>query len=157
MCITLDDVSDFLRENFGKVSMILGLAWFMVGLLLLETFGSVLSALCIFFGIVFGAFGFFYELELFNNIRSFGGLGVVLTFVSIVFFSLSVALFQFLEISSISYIQVIFRGGSLPFTRAILHTDRPYLWLCGLFFWVGLCLLFLGIAVKIVDQLGIIS
>jgi len=150
LCVEFDDAFDYLRENFGKFSIVLGLVVFLCGLLFLETFGSVWSAICIFFGIVFVAFGFFFELELFSNVRSLGGLGVVLIFTAIVFFALSISLFQFLEVSSISYVREVFRGSALPFTRAILHTDRPFLWLCGVFFWVGVVLLFLGFIIEIV-------
>lgn len=151
----IDDVLDYLGENFEKLLIVLGIAALVSGLLLLETFGSVWSAICFFFGIVLVASGFFFEFELFSNIRSLAGLGSVLIFASIIFFALSVSFFQFLEISSVSYVQEIFKGAALPFSRAILHTDRPYLWLCGLFFWAGFSLFISGLVVKIIDFSGL--
>jgi hypothetical protein len=153
--VELDDVVDYLKENFGKLLILLGIAAFISGLLLLETFGSVWSAIGFFFGIVLVASGFFFELELFSDIRSLAGLGSILIFASIIFFALSVSFFQFLEISSVSYIQEIFKGAVLPFSRAILHTSRPYVWLCSLFFWAGFSLLIFGLVVKIINFTGL--
>jgi hypothetical protein len=146
----VSDIADFLRENLGSFSMVLGTFLFFSGLLLFNTFGSVWSALSIFFGIMLAAFGLFSQLELFSDLRSFSGFGSVLIFVSIAFFALSISFFQFLEISSLRVVQEIFRGGVLPFSRVILHTERPYLWLCSLFFWLGVFFFVGGLVVKIV-------
>jgi len=150
MVFSFDDFSDFLRENFGKFSIVLGVILFFSGLLLFNTFGSFWSALSLFFGVVLSAFGLFFQLELFGDLRSVSGFGSILIFASIVFFALSISFFQFLEITSFRVVQEIFRGGVLPFGRVIMHTERPYLWLCGLFFWFGVFFFVGGLVVKIV-------
>lgn len=156
MLLSVDDVVDFLRENFGKFLIVLGLVLFFSGLLLFNTFGTFWSALSMFLGVVLAAFGFFSQLELFSDLRSLSGLGNILLFVSIVFFALSFALFQFLEVTSFRVIRQVFQGGVLPFSRVILYTERPYLWLCGLFFWFGFFSFAGGLVIKIVRFLGFV-
>jgi hypothetical protein len=147
---SIDDFTEFLGENFGKFSIVIGVILFFSGLLLFNTFGSFWSALSLFFGIVLAAFGLFFQLELFSDLRSLSGFGSILIFVSIAFFALSISFFQFLEVASFWVIHEIFKGGALPFSKVIMHTERPYLWLCGLFFWLGVLLFVGGLVVKIV-------
>lgn len=146
---SLDDLAEFLQENFSKVSVVLGLVLLFSGLLFLETFGSVWSASCIFLGLVLTAFGLFFHLGLFSDLHSLSGIGGILIFASIVFFALSVSLFQFLDVNSVSVVKEIFRGAALPFKKVILHTERPLLWLCSLFFWLGVSFFACGLIVKI--------
>jgi Cu/Ag efflux pump CusA len=150
MVFSVDDFSDFLRENFGKFSIVLGVILFFSGLFLFNTFGSFWSALSLFFGIVLATFGLFLQLEFFGDLRSLNGFGSILLFASIVFFALSISFFQFVEITSFRLVQEVFKGAVLPFSRVVMHTERPFLWLCGLFFWLGIFLFVAGLAVKIV-------
>ncbi|MEM2703458.1 MAG: hypothetical protein QXR45_09885 [Candidatus Bathyarchaeia archaeon] len=77
-------------------------------------------------------------------------------FASIVFFALSIALFQFLEVTSFTVIQEVFKGALLPYKRVVLHTERPYLWLCGLLLWAGFFSFAAGLVVKVVRSLGFV-
>jgi len=140
---------DFVTENFGKIMVFSGVGLFIIGFLLLTGFGSMWSAISLFFGILLVAFGFFALFGFFSgNLRSLNGLGTILICLSIVFFALSLVVFQFLNVVVVRWLQEVFRGGSLG-ARALLSSERPYLWLSGLSMEAALALLVIGVVLKV--------
>lgn len=144
------DFSDYVRENFGKFMIIVGVLLVVVGLLLLSSVGSAFSASSFFFGLLFVIFGFFVQLGVFSGgVRSLGGLGTLFVCLSIVFFTFGVVIIQFQNINVIGYVQEVFRGARLPFYRMLIATDRPYWWLSDFCVHLGLVLLVVGLAFKV--------
>ena len=140
---------DFVTENFGKIMVFSGVVLLIIGFLLLTGFGSMWSAISFFFGVLLVAFGFFAMFGFFSgNLRSLNGLGTILICLSVVFFALSLVVFQFLNIVVIGWLAEVFRGGSLG-ARALLSSERPYLWLSGLSMDVALMLFVIGVVLKV--------
>jgi hypothetical protein len=141
---------DFVTENFGKIMVFGGVGLLIIGFLMLTGFGSLWSAISFFFGILLLAFGFFAVFGFFSgNLRSLNGLGTILICISVVFFALSLVVFQFLNIVVVGWMQEVFRGARLPFFRPIWSSERPYLWLSWLSIEVALTLLVIGVVLKV--------
>lgn len=142
--------SDYIRENFGEVMIVIGVLLVVVGLLFLSTVGTVYSAASLFFGLLFVIFGFFVHLGIFSvNFRSLSGFGTFLLCLSVVFIVFAVVLVQFQNINVVGYVQEVFRGARLPFYRMLITTDRPYLWLSDIFMHVGLYFFVAGLVLKV--------
>jgi len=141
---------DFVTENFGKIMIFGGVGLLIIGFLTLNSFGTLWSAISLFFGILLFAYGFFALFGFFSgNLRSLNGLGTILICISVVFFALSLVVFQFLDITVVGWVQEVFRGGRLPFLRPLLSSERPYLWLSGLSVEVALTFLVIGVVLKV--------
>jgi len=144
------DVADSVTENLGKTMILVGLTLLIVGLLLLNSFGSVLSAGSLFFGVLFLVYGFFVQVGFFSgNLRSLNGLGTVFVCISVAFFAFSVVVIQFLDITVIGYVQEIFHGARLPFFRPLISSQRPYMWLSGLCINLSLVFFVAGLVLKV--------
>lgn len=150
MYIDFVDFLDFVREHFGKILFLAGVMLLGLGILSFNRFGTVLSAVSLFSGVVFVAFGVFAQLGLFSVIlKSWGGLGAILLCVSVVCFAFSVSIFQFMNVELLGYMQRPFRGALLPFYKPIFHSERPYVWVSGIFLDVSLVLFIVGLVTKV--------
>jgi hypothetical protein len=144
------DFSDYIEENLGKIMIVVGVLLVIGGVLWLSTVGTVYSAGSFFFGLLFVIFGFFVHLGVFSGgLRSLSGFGTVLICFSVVFFVFAVVLVQFQNINVIGYVREVFRGAPLPFSRMVIATDRPYLWLSDFFMHFGLYFFVAGLILKV--------
>jgi hypothetical protein len=147
--MAIDVFKEYLEENSGSIMIIAGILLLVVGLVSYGSFGSLLSAASIFFGIVFVSFGLLARLEFFHlKLRSLNGLGAILVCIAVVFFALSVAFMEFQAVKGTRTIPDYYRGFLRGYS-VIVITYRPYFWLVVTLIWVGLASLLAGLIVKI--------
>jgi len=144
------DVLYDVRENLGKVMILVGVVLVVLGLLSLSTMGSAFSAVNLFFGLLFVSLGFLVHIGVFSGgFRSLNGFGTILICLSVVFFVFAAVVFQFQDIGIVGYVQEVFKGARLPFYRMLISTNRPYSWLSYLCVIIGGVLLFAGLTFKV--------
>lgn len=149
MHVDFIDFVDFIQEYSGKICFLAGVTLLASGVLFLNRFGTVLSAVTLFFGIVLTAFGMVAQLGLFSVIlKSWSGLGAILLCASVVCFAFSVSLFQFMNVELVGYSQMVFKGALLPFYEPLFRSERPYVWVSGILMDVSLVLLIIGLIVE---------
>lgn len=147
--MAIDLLKEYLVEYASSILFFSGFLLLVAGVLLLETFGSILSAASLFFGIVFVAWGLLLRLGFFYlKLRSLDGLGTILLSVSVIFLALSITGMTFLAVKDTiivpTYIRGIFGG-----YYTILDTYRPYAWLAAVSLWAFTVSLVAGVIVKI--------
>jgi len=147
--MAIDLLKEYLLEYSGNIMIFSGFSLLVAGLMLLDTYGSLLSATTFFFGIVFVCFGAFSRLGLFYlKLRSFDGLGTILVCVSVVFFALSIALLEFLAVNGVFVVSQSIRG-FLQGYILITTTYRPYAWLSAYSIWACIVSLVTGLILKV--------
>jgi len=147
--MAIDVFKEYLEEYSWSIMIIAGILLLVVGLMSYNTFGSLLSAATLFFGIIFVSFGFFARLEFFyQRLRSLNGLGTILVCISVVFFALSVAFMEFQAVKGVRTVPDYFRGFLRGYS-VIVTTHRPYVWLGVTSIWVGLASFLAGLIVKV--------
>lgn len=147
--MAIDLLKEYLVEYASGILFFSGFLLLVAGVLLLETFGSILSAASLFFGIVFVAWGLLMRLGFFYlKLRSLDGLGTILLSVSVVFLALSIVGMTFLAVKNAIPVAIRIRG-FLTGYYTILYTYRPYAWLATMSFWAFLISLVAGVIVKI--------
>jgi hypothetical protein len=146
--MAIDVLKEYLKEYSGNIMIFSGVLLLVVGLMFVETFGSLVSVVAFFFGIIFVAFGFFARLGLFYlKLSSLNGLGTILICVSVVFFALSFAVIQYQAVKSVVTIPQYLHGVIIGYITSI-NTYRPYAWLSFTSIGVGLPIFLAGLAVK---------
>lgn len=144
----IDLVKEYGKEYSGKIMFLIGIMLLVVGLLFLSSLGSPLSAGSIFFGIILLVFGLLIQLGFFyGNLRSLNGLGIFLICLSVVLIAFSIALLQFVEISVLHIVTLVFRG-TITGYKVVLGSERTYIWLSALLLRTGLISLIVGLAIK---------
>ena len=147
--MAIDVFKEYLEDYSGSIMIIAGVLLLVVGLMSYNTFGSLLSAATLFFGIIFVSFGFFARLGFFySRLRSLNGLGTILVCISVVFFALSVAFMEFQAVKGVRTVPDYFRGFLRGYS-VIVTTHRPYVWLGVTSIWVGLASFLAGLIVKV--------
>ncbi len=147
--MAIDVFKENLEEYSGSIMIIAGILLLVAGLVSYGTFGSLLSATTLFFGIIFVSFGFFARLGLFySRLRSLNGLGAILVCIAVVFFALSIALMEIQAVKGVRTIPDYYRGFLRGYS-VIVTTYRPYVWLVVTLIWVGLASFLAGLIVKI--------
>ena len=146
-------VYTYVMDEMGKIMLLIGIALLVVGLLAFNSFGSVLSAGSFFFGILFIVFGMLVQLGFFpRDLRSLSGVGTILICLSIVFITFSIVVAEFVEMDLVRIVPSIFKGAIIGY-RALMESERPYLWLSTLFMQFGLATLIIGIVLRIFNAL----
>lgn len=150
---------DFLREGIEEhastILSIIGFILLIVGVLLLETFGSLLSAVNLFIGIVVLGLGMLMRLGLFYQfkIRSLDGLGSMLIIVGLICFALSLTALTFLSVKAIITFRIFVNHSwatdIINMFETMPITYRPYAWLSNDSFWGCIFTLVSGVAIKI--------
>jgi len=126
----LMELADLLKDNAGKVVILAGIGLVVIGVLAQNSFGTIESAMSFFFGFLFIFYGFFIQVGLFQvKLRSLGGIGTLLLCVSVGFFALAIVAVQFQDLRILRAVQEFFKGARLPFSRVLVASERPYLWL----------------------------
>jgi hypothetical protein len=147
--MAIDVFKEYLEDYSGSIMIIAGVLLLVVGLMSYNTFGSLLSAATLFFGIIFVSFGFFARLGFFySRLRSLNGLGTILVCISVVFFALSIAFMEFQAVKGVRTVPDFFRGFIRGYYQ-IVTTYRPYVWLGVTSIWVGLASFLAGLIVKV--------
>jgi uncharacterized membrane protein HdeD (DUF308 family) len=146
--MAIDVLKEYLQEYSGNIMILSGILLLVVGLLYVETFGSLVSVVAFFFGIVLFTFGFFARIGLFSlKLSSLNGLGTVLICVSVMLFALSFSLIEFEAVASITYMPEMV-GGELIYIPQV-NTYRPYAWLSFISIEVGLPIFFVALIAKV--------
>jgi hypothetical protein len=141
------ELEDFVRENLGKIMIGFGILAVILGILLLDSFGTFGSASSLFIGVLLIIYGFFLQVGLFSvTWRSIDGAGTVLLCVSVCFFALAVVGLQFQIVQAQPAVEV-FRGMLIPFIR--LSGTRPFVYLFSLGLQIGLVVLAAGIILRL--------
>lgn len=142
-------MKEYLVEYSSSILFFSGALLLIGGVLFLETFGSIISAGSLFFGIVFIAWGLFLRLGFFyTKLRSLDGLGTILVSVSVVFLALSIAVMTFLTVKNTIPVAIYLRGLLLGY-YTIMNTYRPYAWLAQISLWAFIISFLAGVIVKI--------
>jgi hypothetical protein len=142
-----DSVRVSLRDNFGKVSIAIGILLVVFGISMSSTLGTVASAFGLFSGFVLIAYGFFAQVGLFSiEWRSINGVATLTLCVSVVFFSVALMSLLFQDVSS-SVVREIFRG-SVSLSLRLVFT-RPFLYLFVLGSQLGLIFLIISVILKV--------
>ena len=149
---------DFLRESVEEyastVLSLIGFVLLAVGVLLMETFGTLLSAANLFSGIVLLGLGLLMRVGLFYRfkMRSLDGLGSILIIASLFCIALSLTSLTFLSVKAILTIRLFINHSGTNIIRlwdTVPITYRPYAWLSSISFWGWISSLAAGIAVKL--------
>jgi hypothetical protein len=149
--MAIDVLKEYLQEYSGNIMIFSGVLLLVVGLMFVETFGSLVSVFAFFFGIIFLAFGFFARLGLFYSmLSSLNRLGTILICVSVVLLALSFAVIQYQAVKSVVYIPQYFHGVIEGYTTQI-NAYRPYAWLSLASAEVGLPILCAGLIAKAIS------
>ena len=147
--MAIDVLKEYLQEYSGGIMVFSGVVLLVVGLMSEETFGSQVSVISFFFGIIFVAFGFFARIGLFSSkLSSLNGLGTILICISVVFFSLSFSVFEFQAIAGYVNIPQFSRNGKFIGNAVEPIIYRPYAWLSLTSIGIGLSLFFAGLIAK---------
>jgi len=154
MYFDLMGIIDFIKEHVGKILFLTGVMLLFVSLFLSRAFGSLESALTMFFGVTSVAFGMFIMLGMLSvKLRSLNGLGTIMICTAVVFFALSIASVQFLDVTVLGYVEMVFRGQRTGEYRAILQWQRPYAMASQIFLQISLASFVAGIALKIFNTI----
>jgi len=147
----MDDFREYASNNLGKLIFVCGAFSLAIGVFSSSMFGTVLSAVTLFLGILMVIFGLFLQLGLFSDsVRSFSGVGMLLVCVAIVLLAFALVALEFLDVVRAMYMPIIPHGGGVPVEgKVLLITDRPYVWISELCLRIGLGSLVLGIGLKI--------
>lgn len=149
MEITWSDVVDFVTDYSGKIMFLVGVLFMASGVLNLNLFGTMASAVSLFLGILFVVFGLFVLLGVFSvRLRSVNGLSIILICASVVCFAFSIVSLEFLSAEIVDVEPMYFRMHFLGFV-VNLQWERPYLWVSYIFALLGLASLITGIALKV--------
>jgi hypothetical protein len=147
--MAIDLLKEYLVEYASSILFFSGFLLLVVGVLLLETFGSILSAASLFFGIVFVAWGLLMRLGFFYmKLHSLDGLGTILLSASVVFLALSIAGITILQVKHVYLVSTFIRGNFAGY-YTILETYRPYASLAIISLWAFIVSLLAGVIVKI--------
>jgi hypothetical protein len=142
-----DSVRASLRDNWGKVSITIGILLVVFGISMSSTLGTVASAAGLFSGFVLTAYGFFAQVGLFSiEWRSINGAATMTLCVSVVFFAVALMSLLFQEVSS-NIVREIFRG-SVSMSLRLIFT-RPFLYLFVLGSQFGLVSLVISVILKV--------
>jgi hypothetical protein len=146
--MAIDILKEYLHEYSGNIMIFSGILLLVVGLLYVDTWGSPVSVVAFFFGIVLFTFGLFARVGLFSlKLLSLNGLGTILICVSVAFLALCFAVTEFQAVASVVTVYQMGPGGKvIPYQEVI--TYRPYVWLSFNLIEVGLPLLFAGLIAK---------
>ena len=135
-----------IRDHLDATLVLSGFMLLVVGLLYKRDMGSWFSAGTLFLGIVSFTFGFFLKLGIFSvKLRSLAGVGITLICASVICLALSIALFQFIDMTILRIMRV--RHGDYYRITCILWEQR-YLWLCNPLAQVSLGLLISGVTAR---------
>jgi hypothetical protein len=142
-----DSIRVSLRENFGKISIAIGILLVVFGISMSSMVGSVASAGGLFSGIVLVAYGFFAQVGLFSiEWRSTNGVATMTLCVSVAFFAIAITSLLFQEVTANIVIEV-FRGGVFPSLRLVF--TRPFLYLFALGSELGVIFFVISVILKV--------
>lgn len=150
--------SERFSENLDKLAFFAGVVLSFVGFVTINGWGTLVSAVSLFSGILLVFLGLFSLLGLFpHEWRTVNGVAVLLVCVAVALLAFALVSFEFLKITH-SVLSPIYPHGASPNTpplgyQVIISTDRAYAWLSGLCFYVGLGSLVFGAGLKIVEML----
>ncbi len=149
----MDDLRSHLRDNGGIVVFVLGLIFLMMAVFSFSMLGSIVTAVTVFFGILMVFLGLPLQLGMFSaGLRSLSGLGMLFVSISVALFALSVAAWQFMEVSSVTIVPYLWEA----FVRGhiiYIYYERPYLFISYLCLESGLGLFIIGVGMKIASLL----
>ena len=142
-----DSIRAGLKENFGKVSIAIGILCVVFGVAMSSTLGTFASAIGLFFGFVLIAYGFFAQIGLFSvEWRSINGAATMTLCLSVVFFAIALVSLLFQEVSA-NIMREFFRGG--VFESVHLVFTRPFLYLFALGSQLGLIFFVISVILKV--------
>src|SRR3990170_873793 len=142
-----DSVRASLKDNFGKVSIAIGILLVVFGLSMSSTLGTVASAIGLFSGFVLITYGFFAQVGLFSvEWRSINGAATMTLCLSVVFFAIALVSLLFQEVSA-NMVREFFRGG--VFESVHLVFTRPFLYLFALGSQLGLIFFVISVILKV--------
>ena len=142
-----DSIRTSLKDNFGKVSIAIGILLVVFGVSTSSMLGTVASAGGLFSGVVLIAYGFFAQVGLFSvEWRSTNGVATMTLCVSVVFFAIAVMSLLFQDVTANIVIEV-FRGGVFPSLRMVF--TRPFLYLFALGSELGVIFFVISVILKV--------
>jgi hypothetical protein len=142
-------LKEYLQEYSWGILAFSGIALLVVGLMFMQSFGSPLSMIGFFLGIILVTFGFFARIGLFSSkLGSLDGLGTILICVSVVFLSLSFAVIEFSAVAGYESIPIFSRSGKFIGMEQEPIIYRPYAWLSLTSIGIGLPIFLAGLIVK---------
>jgi hypothetical protein len=136
-----------LKDNFGKVSIAIGILLVVFGVSTSSMLGTVASSIGLFSGFVLIAYGFFAQVGLFSvEWRSINGAATMMLCVSVVFFAIALMSLLFQDVSA-SVAREVFRGGVFLSLRLVF--TRPFLYLFALGSQLGLIFFVISVILKV--------
>jgi len=142
-----DSIRVSLKDNFGKVSIAIGILLVVFGVFMSNMLGTVASAIGLFSGFVLIVYGFFAQVGLFSvEWRSTNGAATMTLCVSVVFFGIAIVSLLFQE-ASWSIVTEFFRGNVSQSLRLVFA--RPFLYLFVLGSQLGLIFLVISVFLKV--------
>ena len=142
-------IEDFILEHKGKLMILASLPFFLVGMLWLNSLGTMFSAAGFFVGILLVAYGFLDVLGFFSvKWRSIAGLGVVLIAAAIAFLALSLGSIEFHTLVLTGYRPVIFKGAIISY-EPVMRSYPTFLWLTEITVKLALLLFAVGITLRV--------
>lgn len=141
---------NLIRDNIGKILVVLGIGFLVLGALFLSQISSaefwiVAVGVCI--GIMLTSIGFLIEVDFYSSSSLTGKLGAVLATTSAALFSIASLSITYRVVTGIRQGASNFRGMIEPFLT--VTTANPYAWLFFPFLTAGVCLLITGVILRI--------
>jgi hypothetical protein len=153
MEVVWSDVTDFVTEYLGKIMFLVGALLMAFGILNLNLFGTMMSAISLFLGTLFIVFGIFVLLGVFSvEFRSLNGISLILICASVVFLAMSFVSLQFLSTEVVDINPYYYRMHFLYYV-IYLRSERPYLWASSLFAFLALASFIAGVVLKVYHNL----
>lgn len=151
----LGEVSDLLTNYNGKILIVAGIAFFVLGVLFMSQIASPyywVSALGFLLGPVLLCAGFLIESE-FASSGFAGKLGSIFLLISSAFLGGFLAAAMYRVIVEVTLIPIVFRGHIAGWMESFT-TSNPLAWLASPFLIAGLCILISGLVLKIYSEVS---
>lgn len=148
------EIIEFIKYNYGKLLLVVGLCFLVLGMLSIVTLSETYPVLCgigFLFGIPMMGVGFLVELDFYSSSSLSGKFGSIFVTTSLLFFAGVLASLSFKVVVGSRTVAVIFHGEIIGW-RTVLITAYPYGWLALPLLIVGVILLGVGVALKFYSE-----
>jgi hypothetical protein len=144
----------FLRDSFGKLLILVGILFLVVGLLSLATISESYPWLCgigFLFGVMLTGVGFLVEIEFYSDSSVLGKVSSTMVTASLVFVAGFLMVISYRVVIGSKVVPIISHGYILGW-QTIPITATPYGWLAFPLLVIGVLLLVFGVILRLLTE-----
>jgi len=150
------DVSSILREYCGKLLILIGVGFLLLGIMFLSPISSLfeyswVSAVGLFLGVVLTGLGFLIELGFYSTQRLIAKLGAFLITASLPCFSSVLVVVTYSVVTDYLLIPIIFRG-TIQGYKVVPKLAYPFASFSGPLIVAGICLAVTGLISRVYSE-----